>query len=278
MKARPRSLLILIILVLVFFIAGAYGLGAARLLPAESRRAGGGTAEETSFAPSLRDESQPLPAPLTDTALPGPVCTLRREVSVTTAGGDTVLLPAGSPCYLLEAWADGLDHLLMNEWGSFYASGLDVDASGCGLVYEFSPDQDMRIPTCFSGDQLELCLSGGLSGLGEAFAAAEAAYGVNALFMIAICQHESANGQSGLATSQNNLIGLRSGSGWASFGSYAECVDYLGDYLAGYYLSPGCPFYHGSTIAGVSVTYCGGSGEWISHIGSYMQQDLACIQ
>ena len=231
-----------------------------------------------SFAPSLREENEPEPRPLTRTAEQEPLCTLRSDVTVDTSYGGTVTLPAGTSCYLEQAWADGNYHLLRNELGTFYVSCFDVDASACGVVYEFYEDQDMRVPTCFSGDELERCLSGGLSGLGEAFAAAEESYGVNALFMIAICQHESGNGESGLATSQNNLIGLRDGSGWASFGSMSECVDYLGDYLANYYLSPGCPFYHGSTISGVSVTYCNGNPDWISHIYNYMRQDLAAIR
>ena len=230
------------------------------------------------YPASLRDEPEPAPAPLSAPGAPGPVCTLRRELEAELLAGGRVTLAAGSPCYLIQAFSDSDHHLLSTESGRFYAPAIAVDTSGCNVAYQFSEDQDMRITTGFSGEALERCLSGGLSGLGEAFARAESAYGVNALFMIAICQHESGNGNSGLATSQNNLIGLRSGSGWASFGSMSECVDYLGDYLADYYLSPGCPFYHGSTISGVSVTYCGGSGEWINHIGNYMRQDLALIQ
>ena len=229
------------------------------------------------YGESIIEEAEPWPAPLTENELPGPVVTLRREVTVETASG-SLTLPAGSPCYLLQAWADGTRHLLANEWGSFLVSSQAVDGREAGIVYEFSPDQDMRLPTGFSGEELERCLSGGLSGLGEDFARAEEVYGVNALFMIAIAQHESGNGESGLATEQNNLIGLRSGSGWASFGSLSECVDYLGDYLANSYLSPGTSYYHGSTIAGVSVTYCGGSQDWINHIVNYMEQDLALVR
>ncbi len=275
--------LLSIALLLAFLAGGLFLIDPARALPAafSSETAVWQPPEPVplkSFAPSLREGNEPSPAPLTDTAAAEPLCILRREVTADTSYGGTVTLPAGTSCYLEQAWADGNYHLLRNELGTFYVSCFDVDASACGVVYEFYEDQDMRVPTCFSGEELERCLSGGLSGLGEAFAAAEANYGVNALFLIAICQHESGNGESGLATSQNNLIGLRSGGGWASFGSYAECVDYLVDCLANYYLSPGCPFYHGSTISGVSVTYCNGNPDWISHIYNYMRQDLAAIR
>lgn len=274
---------LLILVLLAVGAAGLYAVDAAEALPApfSSETKIYQPPEEVplkSFAPSLRQEDEPLPAPLTEAAETYPVCTLRSEVTVDTQYGGEVTLPAGTECWFVEAWADGTDHLLANELGTFYASCFDVDASECGVVYEFYEDQDMRTPTCFSAEELERCLSGAMSGLGGAFAQAEAAYGVNALFMIAICQHESGNGESGLATSQNNLIGLRSGGGWASFGSYAECVDYLGGYLAEYYLSPGCPFYHGSTISGVSVTYCNGNPDWVAHIYNYMRQDLARIQ
>ncbi|MBO7666949.1 MAG: glucosaminidase domain-containing protein [Firmicutes bacterium] len=281
MKASVRFLYI--VLLLAVAAGGLFAVGPTEALPAafSSETAVYQPPEPAplkSFAPSLRQEDEPSPAPLTETAAAEPLCVLRREVTVDTSYGGSVTLPEGASCYLEEAWADGNYHLLRNELGTFYVSCFDVDASACGVVYEFYEDQDMRIPTCFSGEELERCLSGGLSGLGQAFADAEARYGVNALFMIAICQHESGNGESGLATSQNNLIGLRSGGGWASFGSMTECVDYLGDYLANYYLSPGCPFYHGSTVSGVSVTYCNGNPDWIRHIYNYMRQDLAYIR
>ena len=272
-----RALLILLLLGLLagglYLIAPILGLPAP--FTAETEVYVPPAPEAKVYGPSLIETAEPWPAPLPETADPGPVCWVLRDSQVTTSTGETLTLAEGSPCYLLEAWADGTRHLLFNEHGSFYLEGRDVDATACGVTsYEFFPDQDMRTPTRFSGAELERCLSGAMSGLGEAFAAAEETYGVNALFMIAIAQHESGNGESGLAREQNNLIGLRSGGGWASFGSYAECVDYLGAYLSEDYLDPAGSFYHGSTISGVSVTYCNSNPDWVSHIINYMQQDL----
>lgn len=216
-------------------------------------------------------------------AVPGPLCKLRWDAELNTASdgsGKAKSLTSGTHFYLLEAFAaDGLRHKVAWGGSEWYVptAALDLGEASGLTGYVFNGEQDMRTQTGFSGEQIEKCLSYGLSGLGESFAAAERTYGVNALFMVAICQHESGNGTSGLATSQNNLIGLRSGSGWASFGSKAECVDHLGNYLSTYYLDPGDPYYHGSTIASVSVTYCNGSGEWVTHIKNYMSSDLAKI-
>lgn len=211
---------------------------------------------------------------------PGPLCEILWQTPAYAAPDETsqsVTLNAGLRCYLLEAYVEAQWQQVQYQGEEYYLPAAAVDLSGCEAEYVFHREQDMRTRTCFTPEQLELCLSGPMSGLGQAFADAEAAYGVNALFMIAICQHESGNGESGLARNQNNLMGLRSGSGWASFESFAACVDYLGEYLSAYYLYPEAPWHHGSTISAVSRTYCNGSAAWINHIGNYMEKDLALI-
>ncbi|MEG1537054.1 MAG: glucosaminidase domain-containing protein, partial [Clostridiales bacterium] len=138
-------------------------------------------------------------------------------------------------------------------------------------------DQDMRTKTGFTPTQLELCLTDQLSGQGESFAQAEQTYGVNALFLIAICQLESANGTSKLAVNKNNLAGLKTRNGFARFTSFADCIDHLAAMLAEKYLAPTGGFYHGSTIQGTSVTYCGGSTHWIKVVSKNIQKNYQLI-
>lgn len=183
----------------------------------------------------------------------------------------------GELCLILQPYFAGSYHQVLYKEQVGYIHALDVTPAD-ELAYAFSAGQDMRITTNYTAEQLEECLQRGLAGLGECFAQAEQTYGVNALFLIAICQEESAHGTSGLAIANNNLAGLRGGSGWRSFASFADCVDYLANMLAKYYLAADGAFYRGSSISGVSQVYCGGSSHWVSNISKYIQQNQAAIE
>ncbi len=186
----------------------------------------------------------------------------------------TYVAEAGSPCYVLEAYVDGLWHHIFWENCQGYVSTVDLDLSQFPeFSYVFSTAQDMRTKTGYTGAQLEACLADKLSGLGESFAAAEQTYGVNSLFLIAICQLESANGTSKLAVNKNNLAGLKSRSSFVRFSSYSDCIDKLAQMLSVKYLSPSGVFYHGSTIKGVCVTYCNSSAHWINVVSKNMQKN-----
>ncbi len=187
-------------------------------------------------------------------------------------------LDTGAECFIIEPFIDGLWHrVIYGDKKGYINAGL-LDTSACeDIEYVFHAEQSMRTMTGYSGEELEKCLYAGLEGLGECFAEAERTYGVNALFLIAICQEESASGTSGLAVSRNNLAGLGGAGNWRYFDSYADCVDYLADLLSNYYLNPESSFYHGNSINGVSVTYCGGSAHWIKNINHYINQNIEAI-
>ena len=180
----------------------------------------------------------------------------------------------GDPCYLMEGFVDGKWHKV--RWHHFegYLPAIYLNLTGSEAKYAYYQGQDMRTMTGYDAETLELCLSDAMVGLGEAFYQAEQDYGVNALFLISICEFESANGTSGLARNRNNLAGLGGSGHWASFSSYADCVDYLGSLLASRYLNPETSFFHGFTTSGVCQTYCGGSQHWINCVNRYLQKNF----
>ncbi|MCL1831924.1 MAG: glucosaminidase domain-containing protein [Oscillospiraceae bacterium] len=78
---------------------------------------------------------------------------------------------------------------------------------------EFTSDTHVNTMSCLSVDELEFLTTSikaesGLVGLGESLAQAEAEYGVNALFILAVASHESYYGRSNAAQTRNNLFGI----------------------------------------------------------------------
>ena len=186
----------------------------------------------------------------------------------------TYLVDEGAECYVLDAFVDGQSHLVQWEEVQGYISTHQLDLTDSQEEYLYAQGQNMRTPTGYDAETLERCLSDAMVGLGDAFAQAEQEYGVNALFLISICEFESANGTSNLAQSQNNLAGLGGSGNWASFSSFEECVDYLAELLSNYYLNPESSFFHGYTTQGVCQTYCGGSQHWIDSVDRYLQENF----
>ncbi len=167
-----------------------------------------------------------------------------------------------------------------NEWDAItaadgtiqYVHGSEVALTAQPYSYEYM--SDLTRITGFSGEQLERALTGtALSGLGAFYAEKERTHGINALFLIAVAKLESAGGTSSLARRQNNLGGLKNGgSGYLSFGSREECVEYMADLLKDNYLSEGGKYYKGKTTQSVSIRYCEQSASWYSQVESLMQR------
>jgi len=127
------------------------------------------------------------------------------------------------------------------------------------LNLSFAPHE----PTGLSADQLDIAISKtSLAGLGEAFAAIEEDYNVNAVFAIAVAAHESGWGKHQANT--NNLFGLKGSNGWMSFGSKAECINYFGRLIHNNYSTR-------YTLEAINQKYCG-SETWPSKVKQIMQQ------
>lgn len=99
--------------------------------------------------------------------------------------------------------------------------------------------RDFRLASGVTAEEIDLLVDGtGLTRLGPAFAAAERAYGVNALALLSIAILESGWGRSWLATTRHNLFGINH-SRWGSFQSKTASVIYTGNLLKTSYFSRG---------------------------------------
>lgn len=93
----------------------------------------------------------------------------------------------------------------------------------------------------------------------QGFIDAENKYGLNALFILAHADIESAHGNSYYAKTRNNLFGFNAYDSdpnqASSYGSQAESIDFYANFLKKYYLTPGGVYYNGTTPHGVFVKY-----------------------
>lgn len=93
----------------------------------------------------------------------------------------------------------------------------------------------------------------------QALVDAENKYGLNALFILAHADIESAHGTSYYARTRNNLFGFNAidsdPNQASSYASDAASVDYYASFLKRYYLTPGAVYFNGTTPHGVFVKY-----------------------
>lgn len=91
------------------------------------------------------------------------------------------------------------------------------------------------------------------------FVDAENKYGINALFILAHADIESAHGNSYYAKARNNLFGFNAidsdPNQASSYPSQGASIDFYGNFLKKYYLTPGAVYYNGDTPHGVFVKY-----------------------
>ena len=119
------------------------------------------------------------------------------------------------------------------------------DASRGGYYRKNYIDMKLDQKCGYSKSQLEKMVKGTpLEGIGEYVLAAEHIYGVNALFIVSLAQHESGNGMSRLARSKNNLFGLGAydSSPYESaitYSSKEECIMYFAKMINSRYFGKG---------------------------------------
>ena len=103
----------------------------------------------------------------------------------------------------------------------------------------------------------------------------EQKYSVNVFFLLGVQALESGWVTSKISQNCNNLGGVReskahpsngcgrnSGGGFAYFNSVAEFNDYHGSLLHNKYLTPGGPYYNGTSPSAVVIKYCPGCTSW----------------
>ena len=118
------------------------------------------------------------------------------------------------------------------------------------------------VKTNLSPQELEKCLSKGLSGYGYAFYQMEQTYGVNAIFAISVAELESGSGTSSAFRNKNNAFGIGPGK---YFNSVTEGINYFGQLM-------NKPLYKGKNVDQIGSKYCVG-GDWANKVKSLMEQN-----
>lgn len=136
-------------------------------------------------------------------------------------------------------------------------------ADGFAMTAKEAAALDLTEPCGFSADELSAGLRGELVPLAADFVAAEAEYGVNAVFFAALAAHESGWGRHCFLP--ENIFGW----GGKSFASKSECIAFVASRLAEKYLDENGRCFHGRTLSGVNRSY-NGSDEWTSAIAGIM--------
>lgn len=126
-------------------------------------------------------------------------------------------------------------------------------------------------------------LDGVLKGKGKTLLALQEKYGINAAFLAALVNHESANGKSNAALNKNNVAGIMSvESGYSelrTFSSVDECLEYVAKLLSQSYISQGL-----TTISQIHSKYCpigadndptGLNANWGSSISALTNEYMA---
>lgn len=127
----------------------------------------------------------------------------------------------------------------------------------------------------FTADELDKALEGtALEGLGQAYKDAEDNYRVNAIFLMAIANHESAKGTSRIARDKNNLFGFTANDSdpynlSTTFDSKADCIDYVARFLEKNYLTEGGSYYNGVSAEAVNLKYASDS-QWAEKVEKEM--------
>ncbi|MEG1656068.1 MAG: glucosaminidase domain-containing protein [Christensenellaceae bacterium] len=225
--------------------------------------------------PTTIPSAEPSTAPTEQPVSAEQTITVKRTAVMDIPSKDgtvTEVVDAGTTVDVYETYVN-------NEWNAIrkpdgtmrYILASATANTAASYTYEYM--SDLTTITNYSGAQLEEVLRGtGLAGLGEYFAQKEKTHGINALFLIGITKLESASGTSSLARSKNNLGGLKNGSsGYLSFDSKQDCVEYMANILKDNYLSENGKHYKGTTSQAVSIRYCEQSTSWYQQVENLMK-------
>ncbi len=145
-------------------------------------------------------------------------------------------------------------------------------------VKVYTIDSDLRQPSYITAAQLDAYFKGfPMAGLGQAFVAAEAKYGVNAVYLAAHAAWESDYGRSAIASQKKNLFGYGASGSDAfqnakSFPSFEASIDFVTGFVARQYLNPAGQYYGGApSLRGMNVHYAA-DPNWMNGIAAIMNE------
>lgn len=122
---------------------------------------------------------------------------------------------------------------------------------------------DVTTPSFITVTELEAAFPESLKPFAQHFVEAEYEYGINAIFLSAIAAHESGWATSGLAVYNNNLFGVKGGSGYQSYDSKRDSIFYTAELLRDHYIP------YGVSVDTINRKYCpGDGGAWSDAVDS----------
>ncbi|MGO4888778.1 S-layer homology domain-containing protein [Anaerobacillus sp. MEB173] len=160
----------------------------------------------------------------------------------------------------------------------FSADGVKV-----GEEVQFFNRISLRTKSNYTAEQLNEYVAAmkpesPLKELGHAFKEAEEKYNVNALYLLGKAIHESNWGLSEIAQTKKNLFGIRATDSdplrnAEEFKTFAECIDYLANYVSQRYMTEGGWFFNGAVLGdkgiGLNVNYAS-DPYWGQKIAGHM--------
>ncbi|MDL2236350.1 glucosaminidase domain-containing protein [Christensenellaceae bacterium OttesenSCG-928-K19] len=130
---------------------------------------------------------------------------------------------------------------------------------------------DLSQPSGLTAAEYEEIMPEALKGYGGQIYDAEQKYDINGIFLLAVIRLESGNGESGLTKSKNNVAGNKGNSGYMSFETLSDGIEYAAQNLGENYIAEDGKYYRGGAIGDIERIYCPGGG-WASQVKSLMAE------
>lgn len=109
--------------------------------------------------------------------------------------------------------------------------------------------------------------SSAMYNIGEYLVQMEQQTNVNGLFALSVGSLESGYGSSKLALKKHNLFGISGGSGYRSFDSVNDCIQYFGKLISNNYIANGR-----TTAKKIGSKYCpGNASKWAGDVNWFMK-------
>ena len=132
----------------------------------------------------------------------------------------------------------------------------------------FNPNNLLEKSNLTRDDAYRMLKGSKLQSVSSHYIYAEETYGVNAIFLMGLTSLESGHGTSNIAINNNNIGGVRKGSGeYSSFSSWESCISYIANLISKYYLKDDATYFSGRSIWDVNKNYCENS-DWADKIVS----------
>lgn len=132
----------------------------------------------------------------------------------------------------------------------------------------FNPNNLLEKSNLTRDDAYRMLKGSKLQSVSSHYIYAEETYGVNAIFLMGLTSLESGHGTSNIAINNNNIGGVRKGSGeYSSFSSWEGCISYIANLISKYYLKDDATYFSGRSIWDVNKNYCENS-DWADKIVS----------